>query len=149
MNFVAIVLRWLHIVPAVVAGGATVYAALALLPTLGEIAEPERTRVREALTRRWRAVFMACTALLLASGLLNFILYQAPAHKGQALYHGLFGIKFVAAMIVFFLGAALTGRSEGLAGIRANARRWTPVMAGLVLLILLVSGVLRGIPHSS
>jgi hypothetical protein len=149
MNFAAIVLRWLHIVPAVVAGGATFYAALALLPTLGELPEADRARLREALTRRWRPVFMACTTLLLASGLLNFILFQAPVHKGQPLYHGLFGVKFLAAMVVFFLGAALTGRSAGFAGIRANARRWTGVTAALVLLILLVSGVLRAIPHSS
>ena len=59
MNAVAIVLRWLHIVPAVVAGGATFYAALALLPTLGELPEADRVRMRDALTRRWRGVFMA------------------------------------------------------------------------------------------
>lgn len=149
MNLVAIVLRWLHIVPAVIAGGAAFYTVLALLPAMGEMPEADRARLRDSLTRRWRAVFMACTTLLLASGLLNFILYQAPVHKGQPLYHGLFGVKFLAAMVVFFLGAALTGRSAGLAGIRANARRWTAVTAVLVLLILLVSGVLRAIPHAS
>jgi uncharacterized membrane protein len=147
MNTVAIVLRWLHIVPAIAAGGATIYAAVALLPTLGELPEADRARLREGLTRRWRAVFMACTALLLGSGLLNFILYQAPAHKGQALYHALFGVKFLAAMVVFFLGAALTGRSAGLAGIRANAGFWTSMSAVLVLAIVLISGILRGIPH--
>ena len=149
MNSLAILLRWLHIVPAVAAGGATLYAAVALLPTLGELPEADRARWREALTRRWRAVFMACTTLLLGSGLLNFILYQAPVHKGQALYHALFGMKFLAAMVVFFLGAALTGRSAGLAKIRANAGFWTSVSAVLVILILLMSGVLRGIPHAS
>jgi len=148
VNIAAVVLRWLHIIPAVVGGGATFYLALALLPSLGELSEADRARLREAVTLRWRPVFMACTTLLLASGLLNFILYQAPVHKGQSLYHALFGVKFLAAMLVFFLGAALTGRSAGLAGIRANARRWTGVTALLVLLILLVSGVLRAIPHS-
>jgi uncharacterized membrane protein len=148
MNFVAILLRWLHIIPAVAAGGATLYAVVALLPSLGEMPEPERARLRDALARRWRGVFMASTALLLASGLLNFILFQAPVHKGQPLYHALFGVKFLAAMIVFFLGAALTGRSAGLAGIRAKAPFWTTVSALLVLAILLVSGVLRGIPHA-
>jgi hypothetical protein len=148
MNTVAIVLRWLHIVPAVAAGGATLYAAIALLPTLGELPDADRARLREALVRRWRGVFMASTALLLGSGVLNFILYQAPVHKGQALYHGLFGVKFLAAMVVFFLGAALTGRSAGLAKIRTNAGFWTSVSAALVILILLISGVLRGIPHA-
>jgi hypothetical protein len=148
MSSVAILLRWLHIVPAVAAGGATLYGVIALLPALGEMPEADRARLREALARRWRAVFMACTALLLASGILNFILFQAPAHKGQPLYQALFGVKFLAAMAVFFLGAALTGRSAGLAAIRANARFWTTLSAVLVLAILLVSGVLRGIPHA-
>lgn len=148
MSFVAILLRWLHVVPAVAAGGATFYAVIALLPTLGEMPEGDRGRLRETLTRRWRGMFMACTTLLLASGILNFILFQAKAHKGQPLYHGLFGVKLLAAMIVFFLGSALTGRSAGLATIRANARFWTTVTAALVLLILLVSGVLRAIPHA-
>ena len=149
MNTVAILLRWLHILPAVAAGGATLYAAVALLPTLRELPEAERARLREALVRRWRAVFMASTALLLGSGVLNFVPYQAPAHKGQALYHALFGVKFLAAMMVFFLGAALTGRSAGLAKIRTNAGFWTSVSAVLVVVILLISGVLRGIPHAS
>jgi len=149
MNTVAILLRWLHIVPAVVAGGATVYAAVAILPTLREFSDGDRARLRESLTRRWRMIFMACTTLLLGSGLLNFLLYQAPVHKGQALYQALFGVKFLAAMVVFFLGAALTGRSAGLARIRANAGFWTSVSAALVVLILLTSGVLRGIPHAS
>src|SRR5262245_50504845 len=142
----ALILRWLHIVPAVVAGGATVYGFVALIPALGELPAAEAARLSEAVVRRWRVVFMICTTLLLASGLLNFLLYQAPAHRGQSLYHGIFGLKLLAALVVFFLGAALTGRSAGLAKIRANARFWTGVSAALILLIVLLSGILRGIP---
>jgi uncharacterized membrane protein len=148
MNGLAIVLRWLHILPAIVAGGATVYGALALLPTLGELPEQDRSRIRESLMRRWRIVFMVCTALLLVSGLLNFMLFQAPVHRDQPLYHGIFGVKFIAALAVFFLGAALTGRSPALAAIRAKARFWTGVSASLILLIVLLSGILRGLPAS-
>lgn len=146
MNFVAILLRWLHIIPAIAAGGATLYASIALLPSMQELPEAERTRLREAIVKRWRGVAMASITLLLASGLLNFFLYQAPAHHGQPLYHGLFGVKFLAAMTVFFLASALMGRSAALAPIRANARFWTSVSAALVVLIVLISGVLRSIP---
>ena len=146
MNFAAILLRWLHIIPAIAAGGATLYASIALLPSMQELPEAERTRLREAVVKRWRGVTMASITLLLASGLLNFILYQAPAHRGQPLYHGLFGVKFLAAMAVFFLASALMGRSAALAPIRANARFWTSVSAALVVLIVLISGVLRSIP---
>jgi len=146
MNGLQLVLRWTHIVPAVVAGGATIFSRLALIPALSALPEAERGRFREAINGRWRLVVMICITLLLVSGILNFILYQAPAHKGQALYHGLFGIKFLAALGVFFLGSALTGRSAALAPIRANARLYAGISAGLVLVILLISGVLRNIP---
>ena len=149
MNFVGVLLRWLHIVPAVAAGGATLFALVALMPVLGEMPEPARRELRAAVAARWRIPFIACTTLLLLSGLANFILFQAPVHRGQPLYHALFGIKFLAALIVFFLGAALTGRSGALERLRVNARFWTAVSAGLVVLILLVSGVLRNIPQGS
>jgi uncharacterized membrane protein len=139
----------MHIVPAVVAGGATIFARIALLPALATLPDAERVRVKETIDRRWRIVVMACITLLLVSGIANFVLYQAPVHKGQPLYHALFGVKFLAAMIVFFLASALTGRSTALASIRANSRFWVGVAAALVVLILLISGVLRGIPHAS
>jgi uncharacterized membrane protein len=146
VNLLAIVLRWLHILPAMAAGGATLYAAIALLPSMQELPEAERARLREAVVKRWRAVVHTSITLLLASGFLNFYLFQMPAHRGQPLYHGLFGLKFLAAMTVFFLASALIGRTAALAPIRANARFWTSVSAALVVLIVLISGVLRNIP---
>ena len=148
MNTLALVLRWMHIVPAVVAGGATAFARIALLPALATLPDAERLRLKDAIDRRWRVVVMVCITLLLVSGIANFVLYQAPVHKGQTLYHALFGIKFLAALIVFFLASALSGRSPALAPIRANSRFYVGVAAALVLAILLISGVLRSIPHA-
>ena len=148
MNSWALVLRWMHIIPAVVAGGATIFARIALLPALAVLPDAERARVKETIDRRWRVVVMVCVTLLLVSGILNFVLYQAPVHKGQSLYHALFGIKFLAAIIVFFLASALSGRSAALAPIRANARFFVGAAALLVIVILLISGVLRSIPHA-
>jgi len=149
MSSLALVLRWMHVVPAVVAGGATIFTRLALLPALAALPDAERLRVKDAIDRRWRIVVMACVALLLVSGIANFVLYQAPAHRGQSLYHALFGVKFLAAIIVFFLASALSGRSRALASIRANARLGVGISAVLVLAILLISGLLRSIPHAT
>lgn len=145
MTILALVLRWMHIVPAVVAGGATIFARLALLPALSTLPDAERGRFKETIDRRWRAVVMACITLLLVSGVANFVLYQAPAHRGQPLYHALFGIKVLAALIVFFLASALSGRSAAFASIRADARSWAGLAAALVVVIVLISGVLRSI----
>ena len=146
MNFAAIVLRWLHVVPAVVAGGASIHAALALLPTLGEMPEDTRKAVRAKLADRWRPVLMASIALLFLSGLTNFVMFQGPAHAGQPLYHALFGVKVLAALGVFFIASALSGRSAALQPLRDNAAFWTKLNACLILLVLLISGVLRNVP---
>lgn len=149
MEPVAVLLRWLHIVPAVIAGGATVYAAVALIPAMGELDAEVRRGLREKIAARWRPVVGACIGLLIASGLTNFFLFQAKAHHGQPLYHALFGVKFLAALGVFFIAEALVGRSAGFQRIRDNAAFWSRLGAALVLLILLVSGVLRNIPVAS
>ncbi len=148
MNTLAIVLRFLHIAPAIVAGGATIFVRLALLPALAELPEAERARVKDTIDRRWRIVVMVCVTLLLVSGIANFVIYQAPVHKGQPIYHALFGIKFLAALVVFFLASALSGRSRAWAGIRANSRLWVGVAATLVIAIVLISAVLREIPRA-
>ena len=149
MSTVAILLRFLHIVPAIVLGGAVIFSSVGLLPALEELQAPDRLRLSEAIDRRWRIVVMVCVTLLLLSGIANFVLYQAPAHKGQPLYHALFGVKFLAALAVFFLASALTGRSGALASVRSNARFWAGVTATLVVLIVAISAVLRNLPRSS
>jgi uncharacterized membrane protein len=146
MDALQIALRWLHIVPAVVAGGGSVFLAVALLPALREMPADVRTSAREAITRRWRVVVMASITLLLASGAANFLVYQWPAHRGQASYEALFALKFLAAMVVFFIGSALTGRSAALQPMRDNIRFWAGLNASLVLLVVVLSGALRFIP---
>ena len=149
MSTLATFLRFMHIAPAVAAGGATIFARIALLPALAALPDAERARVKDAIDRRWRVVVMVCVTLLLVSGIANFVLYQAPFHKGQPLYHTLFGVKFVAAMIVFFLASALSGRSAVLTSIRENSRLYVGVAATLVIAIILISAVLRSIPHAT
>ena len=149
MSSLPIVLRFLHIAPAIVAGGATIFARIALLPALATLPEADRVRLKETIDRRWRVVVMICITLILGSGLANFFLYQAPVHKGQPLYHALFGVKFLAALVVFFLASALSGRSAAFAPIRASSRLYVGIAAWLVIVIVAISAVLRSIPHAT
>ena len=63
MSTLAIVLRFLHIAPAIIAGGATIFVKIALLPALATLPEAERARLKDAIDRRWRLVVMACVTL--------------------------------------------------------------------------------------
>lgn len=146
MSWVQLLLRWLHILPAVIAGGATIYAAVALVPTFGALSDDARAILRERVASRWRPVVAICIALLLGSGLANFLLFQSKLHHGQPLYQGLFGVKFLAALGVFFISSALAGRSAALQPMRDRMAFWVRVNAALVVLIVLISGILKNTP---
>ena len=60
-------------------------------------------------------------------------------------YHLLFAVKFVAAMGVFFLASALTGKSPAFASLRNRPGIWLSLVAGLGVLVILISGILKNL----
>ena len=83
-----------------------------------------------------------CIVLLLVTGGLNFYRLVLVPKVAPMPYHALFGLKFFAAMGVFFLASALLGRSPGMEGMRRNAGRWLSVIVLLGVFIVVTSGVL-------
>jgi len=79
------------------------------------------------------------------SGLINFIRINRslPADANKMLYHGLFGTKFLLALVVFFLASVLSGRSHAFDKLRANGKTWWGLTATLAVAIILISGVMR------
>lgn len=141
-----IVFRWVHILSAVVAVGGTIFIRFVLTPAVkATLADEQHAALRERLMRRWHVVVMACITGLLVSGVYNFVTLSLPKAKGIPAYHPLFGVKFLAAMGVFFLASALTGRSPGFAPLRANARKWLAVNVALAVVVILLSGVLKNL----
>ena len=61
----------------------------------------------------------------------------------SGLYHALFGAKFLAALGVFFIASALTGKSKALEGIRADAPKWLGIASILGILVVVLAGVLH------
>ena len=145
MNVVGVVLRWLHIVPAVAAGGATLFALIALLPALDGMPEPSRRELREKVAAKWRVPFIVCTTLLLLSGLANFILFQAPAHRGQPVYHALFGVKFLLSLALFALAIVLTSTRNWSARWRESRGAWLALTL-ITLAVVLLGGVMKVMP---
>jgi hypothetical protein len=87
-------------------------------------------------------------AFLLVSGIYNVIKKEQPPGV-TALYHALFGIKFLLALVIFFVASALVGRSPALARIRRNARFWLSVNMALAITVVCISGVLRVLPQGN
>ncbi|MDH3283353.1 MAG: hypothetical protein OEQ13_01325 [Acidobacteriota bacterium] len=144
---IRLLFRWLHVVTAVVAVGGLVFLRFVLLPAVQEALTPEQhAALRERLMRRWRIVVFASIAVLFVSGMYNFM--AVSINKGRELpaYHMLFGIKFLAALGVFFLASIMAGRSAAFEPLRRRGGLWLGVTAALGVLVILLGGILHNLP---
>jgi uncharacterized membrane protein len=146
IDILGVVLRWMHILAAITAVGGTIFSRVALLPAVGSLPDEPRRALLEGIRSRWSKYVAAAILFLLVSGLWNFMQMERT-YKLGALYHALFGIKFLLAFVIFFLASVLNGRSALAQKFRANARCWLTVNMTLAILVVCISGVLRGLPH--
>jgi uncharacterized membrane protein len=153
MDPLAVLLRWAHVLAAITALGGLIFARFAFVPAAEDLGEEAADRLHAGVRRRWFPWVTGAIALLLASGLTNYVLMirrvkDAPELWGgdwmrQTGYHGLFGVKFLLAMIVFYLASGLVGRGAGTQWIRNARRQWLSVTVGLGVAIVLISGWMR------
>lgn len=135
--------RWAHVGTAIVLIGGTAFFRLAVLPAIGDDSPDLVGRIRE----RWKKFVHAGIAIFLLSGIYNYMT-MIPSHKGDGLYHGLVGTKFLLAMFVFFLASVLVGNKAGTQRFRDDAKKWTGIMLLVAAVIVGISGFVkvRGIP---
>jgi uncharacterized membrane protein len=141
---VALVMRWVHILSAITLLGGSIFFRFVLLPAANQILDPEtHERLRPAIVGRWKKIVMALILLFLISGFYTYIMVGVPAHKGDSTYHMLFGIKFLLALVVFFLVSLLSGRTSLAMKLQANAKLWMllTILTGVV--IVGIAGVMK------
>ena len=139
-ELLALASRWLHIIPAIVLVGGTLFMRLALAPAVP--ATGETSEVREAIRRRWAKWVGISAGLLLLSGLYNTVLKSKGFHM-DGWYHGLLGLKLLLAFAVFYLSAVLSGRSEKAQRFRQQETKWLNILCGLMLGIVLIAGYMK------
>ena len=152
MDPTTLFLRWAHILAAVIAVGGLFFARFGVLPALADLDGPTRDRIHESIRRRWLPWVIGAITVLLASGLANFLLFNALVKEQgwaggtwmrQTSYHALFGVKFLLAMAVFYFASGLVGRGQGTQWIRNDRAKWLTVTIGLAVAIVLLSGWMR------
>lgn len=137
-----LVFRWLHILPATVVVGGTLFMVRALLPATDVLPEDQRERLSQALRSKWAKMLHASMALLIVSGLYN-VATITKANELPGYYHPLFGVKFLLALVIFYVAIMLSGRSGTAQRMQRNVRFWLSLNAGLIVVLVLISGVLR------
>jgi len=150
LDWVALLLRWLHILAASAAIGGTLFMRLALAPAAESLADEPRKTLHEQVRARWSKVVMWAIVLLLVTGVWNFILINQQYNLNKAgPYHMLFGIKFLVALAVFFISSALVGRSKVFEKLRNQRKLWLTVNLVLVIVIVCISGTLRALKDNA
>ena len=143
-----LILRWMHIIGAIMLVGSTIFMRTAYLPAkqLSEF-EP-KPEFAEWLRVAWSRMVMLSSGQLLISGLIGFVLLMKryeiskEAFPGSA-YQMIFGIKFLLALVIFFLAAALSGRSGLAQKLRQREKFWLTLNMVLAITVVLVAGIMR------
>lgn len=140
MDWIAIVSRWTHVGTAIVLVGGTVFLRFVLSPAAAQLSDDAHAKLRELVIGKWKKFVHAGILLFLVSGFYNYLVVQAPAHKGDKLYHPLMGTKILLAFGMFFIASALVGRSKTFEGMRKNMKMWQTVLVVLAAIIVGISG---------
>jgi len=145
IDWVAVLFRWMHIIPAIALLGGTIFLAFIAVPTTTP-PEGGAPAWLGKVRRRWAMLSGVCILLLLVSGLWNFMFYRMPEIKDTGpLYQALFGVKVLLSLGVFFIVSVMAGRSPTFAPMRAKPGRMLLMAAALGVAIVLLAGVLRNI----
>lgn len=147
MWVIDVVSRIVHVGTAITLVGGSLFMLLVLIPSAKELSEEIHQKLASAVQSRWKRMVHIGVALFLISGFYNYF-RAIPQHRGDGLYHALLGTKMLLALAVFFLAAALVGRSAALEPIRVNRGKWLKVLVVLAAAIVAISGFVkvRGLP---
>jgi uncharacterized membrane protein len=151
IDYLALILRLLHILAAITAVGGMIFIRFALLPALDTLGDEQRRALHDRIRARWSRLIQVSILFLLASGLVNFGMFVIAARDWPETwrtsfntgYQMLFGIKFILALVIFAVASILTGKSAGTQKIRDNPRFWLNLNLSLALAVVIISGVLR------
>lgn len=146
LDYLAIALRWLHLLSAAATIGGVMLIRFALLPAADELPEATRRQLHDGVRARWKLVVHAAIGLLLLTGFINFFrsslgLFPSGSVESK-LYNSLFGVKVILAVCVFGLAEVLLGSSPLAEKLRAKAKTWQTVNLVLLVLIVCLSGVM-------
>jgi len=144
-----LLMRWVHIMSAVVGVGGTIFLAFVLNPAMKKHlpadASPE---FRTAVMKRWKLLFHPLIILFLVSGFYNYFVATSGAHEVQSLYHALFGAKFLLAIVFFGSAIVASSTMKWSEKLRAKNGIWAFQIL-VALAIILVASVMKTLPTST
>lgn len=140
--WLAITSRMLHTLSAAVLVGGLVFLKQVVAP-VAVGAEDKSEALYRGQRAAWSRLVMITSFFLLASGFYNYVMIIQANEKLPGLYHMLFGIKFLLALVVMFIAAATAGRAPMAENMRAKLNTWLNLCLLIVLAIFIIGAMLR------
>jgi uncharacterized membrane protein len=141
---IAVAAHILHVLAAVTLVGGLVYLRFVLLPAEKTLPPDQGAELAAAARARWSKWVAASALFLLASGLYSIarisMQYQVPSW-----YHVLFGVKFLLALLIFFLSSILAGRTAAAERYRERMTGWMNLNVGAAAVVIIIAGVLANV----
>ncbi len=122
--------------------GGLIYLRFVLAPAAAE--SDDACEVAYAGKRRtWALCIALCSALLLAGGIYNLLLFTDRYQNLPKLYHPLFGVKFLLSLGVMFIAAIVAGKTKLAEKVRGKLTKWPNLAIVLALAVFVLGAVLR------
>ena len=137
----ALLSRWLHIVPAVILVGGTLFMRFSLVPASEEL--NASTELRESIRKRWARLVMLSVTFLLVSGLYNTMLKMRGFETADTAYNALLLLKIILALAIFFLASVMSGRSKMAQKFRQNEKHWLNILCAMMLIVVGIAGYMK------
>ncbi len=142
----SLLMRWIHVLTAIVLVGGLIFYRLVFVPVAAKVlSEEEQEKLHVPLMRRWKMFIHPPIVLFLLSGFYNYAFVTSANHEGQALYHALFGVKFLLALGVFALAIVMTSTMGWSENLRKKQALWSMLVL-LSVVVVLIGGYLKVMP---
>jgi uncharacterized membrane protein len=142
MYLVMLLSRILHILGAIILIGGLFYIRFVLAPPTTSPDATAADRLFGGRRANWAKWVGIATALLLATGFLNYIRYT-KTYELPSSYHMIIGIKMLAALVLFLLAALLAGRTSLAEKVRGNFRVWIAACLLIGIVTITLGSILR------
>jgi len=138
-----LIIRWAHIIPAIILVGGSLYMVFALHPAMQATEFAEKAELKSAIRARWAKVVMICAGIILISGIASLVLQATTYNFPQKYYHPVAGMKFLLALVILYIASLLSGRSKNAEKFREKEAFWLKLNATLAVILVLMAGTLR------
>jgi uncharacterized membrane protein len=148
MYWLMLLSRVCHIAGAIILIGGLFYIRSVISPTStapGAAPVDQLFGGRRATWAKWVGI---ATALLLITGLFNYMMIIKQHERLASSYHMVAGLKMLAGIAVFLLAALLAGRTAAADALRQKWRMWLAVCLVLGLITVILGSVLKSYPRT-